>query len=515
MSIETRLRNTGQQGGVGGGGSSDSAGLAGSGGLYVVTSASPLLPNSRILAAGSSTLVRTDSTSIYVDATTATPIVYASTAPRYVLDWLSTPDPSLPNAQITVQAVGIKISTVVSSMIFEVRTNFIVSSAAPFNTKAPLLGGSGFFSTSGMTLALDTLALAGSGSYYIVGSTQTALINSKVLTAGSSVTTHTDATAFYINAITSAGASSGGLAGTGGLYVVTSASPLLPGSRILSPGSAVLIRTDTTGIYVSATSDIPLARVGTSTYFRLQEYANFAMSPGRIDGGVISTSATTFSVTSGSGLIKATDSNTDTLLFFDWPALGATGTTANTVRFVGVTYSGGAPVVIQRTTQSWDYDTEFPLGIVVNDSGSLYVINNPWGTSDAMTNVIERFDSMAFVERDNRVGGLIISDSGTRRVIISAGTVLSRLSEFGISAINTTVAGSGTFDAYYRDGAGGWTKETGNTQWENTLYDDGDGTLASIPALSYASRWFYIMADSSVAMLYGQSVNAAPAIIFD
>ena len=71
MSIETRLRQTGNLGGGGGGGSSNSAGLAGTGGLYVVSSASPLLPNSRILTAGSSVTVVTDGTAIYVTAITS------------------------------------------------------------------------------------------------------------------------------------------------------------------------------------------------------------------------------------------------------------------------------------------------------------------------------------------------------------------------------------------------------------------------------------------------------------
>lgn len=308
---------------------------------------------------------------------------------------------------------------------------------------------------------------------------------------------------------------SAGLAGTGGNFITFAADPTLSNEKVLTARSAMLIATDGTAVYLSATSDIPLARVGTSQYFKLQDYANFAVSAGKIAGGNIATSATTFNVTSGNGFIKATDSDVDTVLFFDWPALAATGTTQNTSRFIGVEYNAGSPQVIQKTSDSWNYDTEFPLGIVVNDSGSLYVINNPWGTSDAITNVIERFDSKAFVERDNRVGGLILSDSGTRRVIVSAGTVLSRLSEYGISAINTTVAGSGTFDAYYRDGAGGWTKQVSQAQWDNASYDDGDGTLGAIPALQYSSKWFYLMADSSLAMLYGQAVNAAPAIIFD
>ncbi len=70
MSIETRVRQTGQIGGAGGGGSSTSSGLAGLNQLYVVTSASPQLTGSRILTAGSSVTIVTDATSVYITALT-------------------------------------------------------------------------------------------------------------------------------------------------------------------------------------------------------------------------------------------------------------------------------------------------------------------------------------------------------------------------------------------------------------------------------------------------------------
>ena len=361
----------------------------------------------------------------------------------------------------------------------------------------------------------NTGGLASTGGAYVTYIADASLSNERILTAGANISLTTDATTITIAANTGSGANSAGLLGTGGYFLLGSGNASMPNSKVFTARSAILISTDATSFFISATSDIPLARVGTSRFFRLQEYANLGISAGRIAGGLISTSATTFSVTSGNGFIKATDSDTDTVLFFDWSALGVTGTTTNSVRFVGVEYNAGAPQVVQRTTNIWDYDTAFPIGTVVNDSGSVYVINNPWATSDAMTNVIERFDSMSFIARDNRVGGLILSDSGTRRLIVSAGTILSRLSEFGISAINTTVAGSGTFDSYYRNGSGGWTRVAGQAQWDSSNYDDGSGTLAAIPVLQYSSKWFYVMADSSVAMLYGQDTDAAPAIIFD
>lgn len=343
---------------------------------------------------------------------------------------------------------------------------------------------------------------ASTASTFITYSADGGLSAEKILTASNNITITTDATAIYISANTGVG---GGVSGasTASLFITYGADAGLSNEKILTARSAILIETDASAVYLSATSSIPLSRIGNSTFFRLQEYANLAMSAGRVSGGLISTSATTYSVGTGTGLIKANDSDVDNLLFFDWAALATTATVLNTTRFIGVAYNGGSPLVVARTAQTWDYDTEFPLGTIVNDSGSVYVINNPWATSDAMTNVIERFDSTAFIARDNRTAGLTLSNTGTRNVAVSAGNLLSRLSEFVISAINTSVSGS--FDTYFQNGSGGWTKQTGQTQWNNTQYDNGTGTLASISVLGYSSRWFYLMADGSLAMLYGQA----------
>ena len=253
-----------------------------------------------------------------------------------------------------------------------------------------------------------------------------------------------------------------------------------------------------------------LNRLGGSTYSTLQSFMNFALSPGRSSGGTISSSASANAVdiTAGTGFIKASDSNIDDIYFFNWPAV-TLPVPSNSTRYIGVEYNGGAPRVVANTTQDWDYDTEFPLGIAVNEGGTRYIINNPWITADNTANVIERFDSEFFVERDNRVGGLILSNTGTRNVAVSAGALLSRMSEFTITAINTSTVNN--FDAYYRDGAGGWTKESAATQWNNSQYDDGSGTLASLTALNYTSRWFYVQADGSLAMLYGQAQYATLA----
>lgn len=251
---------------------------------------------------------------------------------------------------------------------------------------------------------------------------------------------------------------------------------------------------------------INLARLGVPTSSSLQSFANFALSPGRSIGGTLTTAsndATRASVSAGEGFIKATDNDTAQVLFFTWPASNAFVIPTDTVRYLGVLYGGGVPRVTAKTSDTWNLDTEFPLGAAINEGGTVSVVNIPWITADNIANIIERFDSEFNFDRDERVGGLIVSNTGTRNVAVSAGTILGRMSEFSFAAFDTSSAGS--FRNYYRDGAGGWTAEAAQTTWNNSSYDDGDGGLATLTALAYTSRWIYIMTDGTVAILYGQS----------
>lgn len=278
-----------------------------------------------------------------------------------------------------------------------------------------------------------------------------------------------------------------------------------------------ILKGDGSGGFANAVADtdyqLPtLSRIGVSTYSTVQHLMNFALSPGVSSGGTISDAGgATFNVAAGTGFIKATDSNVATVSYFDWAASNGNAISSNTTKYVGIKYNAGSPVVDVRATDVWDLDTEFPLGVVVNEGGTLYISNIPWVTADNTANVIERFDAAQPVSRDGRTGGLILANSGTRNVSVSAGALLGRMSEFTFSAFNTASAGS--FDAYFRDGAGGFTKQSAQTQWNNTQYDDNSGSLQTMTTLFYTSRWFYVMTDGSVAMVYGASQYASIAAL--
>lgn len=262
-----------------------------------------------------------------------------------------------------------------------------------------------------------------------------------------------------------------------------------------------------------AASDVTVAVVGTPTYTNVQHAINFVASTGRISGGAATDAGgETIDIAAGTGWVKATDSDVAEIMLFDWAAVSGVAIPTDTTRYVQVAYNAGTPVASVVTSESWDLDTSFPLAIIINEGGTLHILNNPWWTADGITNVIERLQAEGNIVRDAYVGGLILSVTGTRCVAVTAGTLWSRLTEYAIPAIDTNVAG--TVETYYRSAASTWT-DADVTLYPITQYNRlSDNTLQTIPNNQYFNWWVYAEADDKeISLVYPQAtyVNAALA----
>lgn len=274
-----------------------------------------------------------------------------------------------------------------------------------------------------------------------------------------------------------------------------------------------------TGIYSSTVTAhdfvVPRQLLSTCEYSTVNDYMNSFGSVGRKTGGVITDAGSqTVNVSSGTGLIKATDDNNAQLMFFTWASSSGISVPLDSIRYIGVKYNSGSPIIDSRLTNVWDLDTEFPLGSVINQSDDLYINNNPWWVTDGLTNIIERFQAQGYVVRDNYVGGLVLGYTGTRNPTLTAGTVWSRLNEFSIAAKDCS--GTDTFYGFYRDGGTGWTRTTALSSWSVTEYDDNSGTLATLGANKYANFWVFIEIDTvnsgQLMLIYPQnSYNTSAA----
>lgn len=283
----------------------------------------------------------------------------------------------------------------------------------------------------------------------------------------------------------------------------------IEGDSALTFDGSLLTTTDLT-----ASGDLfNLSRLNSPTYGTLQDFFNTVGTPGiSATSTSISTTTNAVSVPAVTGHIRALDDELTTLSFFDAVASSSVSVPATTTRHIGIEYNGGTPRYVSNALRSsFDYDTSFPLGVAVNDGTTVYAADRPWTASDPISNLIERIDGLGLIQRDERPEhqGVMIGTTGTRNVTFTTGQLVSRLSEYSISAFDSS--GTDTWTSYYRDGSGGWTRVGGVTQFPNSQYDDGDGGLASASLLTYVPHWFYSCVDDTHVMLYGQEDSAALA----
>lgn len=270
-----------------------------------------------------------------------------------------------------------------------------------------------------------------------------------------------------------------------------------------------------------------LARIGASTYSTIQEMQDLFHSAGWTTGGVITDAGgETINVSAGTGFIRATNSAVAQILFFDWSANNgidvSTASFPDGVIYVGVEYNAGSPQVFTSATDLWigsgiDNNTTFPLGVIINEQASgssvLHILQNEQRVGDHAAKMIQRSYEVSPLARDNRSGGLILGETGTRNVTMSAGGMWDRLNRFDVSAIDTSVAG--TFSTYYYDfPTTSWVETTAQTQWPNTQWNDVDAnpSLVTMTAGYYANLWFYLEPDDDhIFMVYGQAEYSTAA----
>ena len=279
MSIETRLRETGPRGGGGGSSSGSTAGLATTGATFLLSSLTAEFPNALYIKPGSSATTHITGSNLFINAITntfagsaglaGTGVYYLGTSANSTWpNWLVLQPGSSTTTHITGSNLYVNANTanvpVNSGGLAGTGHTYIFSSLVagypnslyikPGSSVTTHITGSNLFINATTSASSSSGGLAGTGLYYLVGSNETTLPSSKVIKAGSSVTTHTDSTSFYINATTSIGSSSGGLAGTGWYYLTGSSASGLPFSKVLTAGSSITTHTDSTNFYINATT---------------------------------------------------------------------------------------------------------------------------------------------------------------------------------------------------------------------------------------------------------------------
>lgn len=250
-----------------------------------------------------------------------------------------------------------------------------------------------------------------------------------------------------------------------------------------------------------AAADVPLTKIGTPTYSTLQDMQNLFHSAGWVSGGGVTDNGNgTVNVAAGTGAIRTGATSTSPIAFFDWVANAALSLTDNANNYVYVTYNAGAPIIATSTSSPADALQNIMLALVYR-AGTFLQINTTVKQTvgdHAALMVLYNQEVMPY----SHASGAILGATGTRNISVTAGAFWEGLTRFTTSAFDSSAAGRFTY--IRRNGSGGWTETATQSQINNTQYDDGSGTLATLTNTRYAIGWVYLETDSDIVVLYGQ-----------
>jgi len=251
---------------------------------------------------------------------------------------------------------------------------------------------------------------------------------------------------------------------------------------------------------------INIASVGTPVdLVSVQDYIRHGWSAGITEGGALTDNGNgTVSIASGEGAFRISALDDASLITSPVAAYPNMALTDNAVNYVYADYNAGSPVFGVTLTESvMDEMTKTRVYVIAREGITLYYIDLRGQNVDHAAK--HRSELYAAERFRHAYGGCALGEIGTRNVTVTAGEFFYGLSHQNHPNINTSTGD--TFVAYYRNGLGGFTKTTGNTQIDNAYYDNGTGTLALLGGSKYGVFWIYLIIDSPtiLAVQYGQS----------
>ena len=239
--------------------------------------------------------------------------------------------------------------------------------------------------------------------------------------------------------------------------------------------------------------------VSGATYNTIGEFNIATMSSGIIEGCSLSDGGSgTLDISAGKLMIRTTSSDIGDIVSADYAGATGQALTDGVANFVYVYYNGGTLALVISTTPNSTPQDYVIVGIVYRDGTTLHIseVNVPTGQ------VAQKLGRrLALVDGVTRQSGGVVGESGTRNLTITAGTFWLALDTYATTALDTSAAGSWTY--YYSDGAGGFTAVATQTAINNTQYDDGSGSLATLANNQYGVHWVYKGIDDDTYVVYG------------
>jgi len=251
---------------------------------------------------------------------------------------------------------------------------------------------------------------------------------------------------------------------------------------------------------------IPIASIGIPSYTTIQDEIDASWSSGLISGGIVTDAGgATIDISLAEIAIRNANSQVAPLYTAQIASASGIAITVNSIRYVGCEYNAGTPQFVVRTMNNFNGQEDFLIATIVNEGGTLHIVNNPQNAGNTAFKVSHRLYETEPYKRAERLGGLGLGEKGTRNITLSAGELYDALNEFIITEKDTSIAS--TFASYY----GTTQQAAAATQWDNDNYNNA-GTLTSLTVGRYANVWFYVEADDSLVMVYGTAQYTSSAL---
>ena len=225
-----------------------------------------------------------------------------------------------------------------------------------------------------------------------------------------------------------------------------------------------------------------------------------AGTPGHLSGAVVTSNVDgTIDITEGEFLVHSTNDIDSPLHVIKCPAATSLALTDNAPNTIYVSPTGPAyavtPPVVGFFEQHWDYA---PFALATRVGTTVYLLD---ARDNSKSYGFRRSLRESSTGSMTYGGGMAIADEGSLEFSVTAGIAyISNLTLYTTDSFDTS--GTDSFTAVYSDGAGGWTRITGETSLDPDYYDDGTGTLAGITGGNYSVHWIYIIGDSPDDHLY-------------
>jgi hypothetical protein len=167
--------------------------------------------------------------------------------------------------------------------------------------------------------------------------------------------------------------------------------------------------------------------------------------------------------------------------------------------------------VTKSALTDFNWYSNFPLARASYDGTDLAIVNAYAHAEDTANNTRQYLRKVNGFQRENTpegTGGLELSVS-LRALAMTGGKVWLGFNTYTLAAI---VSGT-SFDLHYKKAGGGFNSSLA-TNFPNTQYDDGSGTLATLTNNRYGTLWVYAAIGEPLELhiMYG-AVNATSVVL--